>query len=75
MDGLSTHDAQIYRQRETYPNQPVSRLKLLLGSLIIVDERKPCGTTTTKDSAQTKGYYTALLRLVQLRKFLGKFSL
>ena len=59
----------------THPYQPVSRLKLLLRRLVVVDQRESRAPSSTKLCAEAKGNNAILVGLVQSRKLLLELSL
>ena len=63
------------RGRTTHPNQSVLGLELLLGCLIVVDERKSGATSSTKVCPETEGDDTVLVRLVDARELLRDLAL
>ena len=59
----------------THSDQPISRLKLFLRLLIVVDQHEPGAPSTTKVCLEAKGNDTSLVGLVEGSELLGEFAL
>jgi len=56
-----------------YSNQPIFGFEFLLGCLIVVNQSKPCASSTSKLGSKTESDYARFISLIQSSEFLRQF--